>query len=259
MLLSPYDQKKLLERNTFLFIQIFFGFYLGATSGTEQLSLIHYFLPKAIIKTDCLPHFISLEQFNAIAKIFKTNEDLHQYKKLIHKVRNIQLSSNHQIAILAYLVIFDMDPPLFLNCIETLRKIQLENKLLFQSCIFISESNNFGFEEFTITLKNMSKFWTNIPEANQNVQKFDSQLFGLASSFNLFHTYSIEEESWLMTQFTLIEKAFRSVSVSEQMIQEIMMATLGIPLPKHHTPNMMAIFGERIWRVYRCPFNQHFF
>ena len=54
-----------------------------------------------------------------------------------------------------------------------------------------------------------------------------------------------------MNQFTLIEKAFRSVSVSEQLVQEFMMAALGIPLPKHHAPNIMAIFMERIWRVYR--------
>ena len=122
LLLSPYHQKKLLERNTFLFTQIFIGLYLGAKSGTEQLSLIHHFLPKAITKSNQMPHFINLELFSAITKMFKTDSNLNQYKDLICKLQNIHLTSNHQISILAYLVIFDMDPPLFLNCIETLKK-----------------------------------------------------------------------------------------------------------------------------------------
>jgi hypothetical protein len=44
--------------------------------------------------------------------------------------------------------------------------------------------------------------------------------------------YSHEEENWLKQQFDLIEGAFRSVSVGEQMTKEFMMYSVGIPLPQ---------------------------
>jgi len=142
-----------------------------------------------------------------------------------------------------------MDPSLFLTSTGTLKEIQLENKHFYNN--YIQGSLHFGIEELMLTLKKMSLFCNHCTEASQNVQKFESPLFGLPSTFNLINAYSIEEESWLMNQFTLLEKAFRSVSVSESSVQEFMMAAHGVPLPKHHMQTMFAIFLERIWRVYR--------
>jgi len=213
--------------------------------------LIYHFLAKSTTNTTRLPHFISLEQFNAITKMFRINADLNEYKELIYKLRNIYLSSNQQISILAYLVIFDMDPSFYINNIDTLRKIEAANSQIYETYISFSESKNFGIEEFIVILKKMTCFFNYNLETNQSVQKFENQLFDLSSTFNLYNTYSTEEESWLMNQFDLIEQAFRSVSLGDQMIKEFIMTSVGIPLPRDHMANIFAIFLERIWRVYR--------
>jgi len=183
--------------------------------------------------------------------MFRINADLNEYKELIYKLRNIYLSSNQQISILAYLVIFDMDPSFYINNIDTLRKIEAANSQIYETYISFSESNNFGIEEFIVILKKMTCFFNYNLETNQSVQKFENQLFDLSSTFNLYNTYSTEEESWLMNQFDLIEQAFRSVSLGDQMIKEFIMTSVGIPLPRDHMANIFAIFLERIWRVYR--------
>jgi hypothetical protein len=63
--------------------------------------------------------------------------------------------------------------------------------------------------------------------------------------------YTQEEEKWLEHQFDLIDTAYQSVSLGEELLQELMEYFQGTPLSIHFCSSAAAIGRERVWRIAR--------
>jgi hypothetical protein len=49
----------------------------------------------------------------------------------------------------------------------------------------------------------------------------------------------LEEEFWLLDQVKLVNDAIRSVSVGDEIFQELYLYNMGEPLPKDHLPKVL--------------------
>ncbi len=62
--------------------------------------------------------------------------------------------------------------------------------------------------------------------------------------------YTEEEESWLQSQVHLVDDAYRSVPMGDEILDEIAMFTLGVPLSKSFIKVNLALGQERTWRIF---------
>ncbi len=109
--LTPDVQNMLLSRNSDLFIQLFLGFYLGCSSGVEQLQIVQTFLSLPVSpKVHSFPRFLTLHQFIAVSNLFKANEDFNLYHRLILRLKNVCLTNVTELALLASFILFDFGP-----------------------------------------------------------------------------------------------------------------------------------------------------
>ena len=101
----------LLSRNSDLFIQLFWGFYLGCSSGTEQFLIVQSFLSLPVLQNiHPVPQFLTLHQFITVSNMFKANVDFNLYQRLILRLKNVCLSNVDDLPLLAFFILFDFGP-----------------------------------------------------------------------------------------------------------------------------------------------------
>ncbi len=143
-------QDQLLQKNSPLFIQFFYGCYLGMPSSSEQI----VFLSNTSAFDDSqnsnfskstflLINSIDFHLFNSMTKLFKPDSDVNFYNHLIGNLKRLQLSDSEStanleetIAVLAYIILFNF------QCVtssstnaEPVKSIRLNKKLLFENFI----------------------------------------------------------------------------------------------------------------------------
>jgi len=238
-MLCNANQKKLIDRNTPLFIQLFIASYFGAENGVKQLELIQNFCQSSSANhSDREAFFMSLQNFNTISQLFKFDSDLAYFCNLIEKIRSVNLVGIEQQAMLAYMVLFDSLNDL--NCSQNWIAIAKRNETIYHYCI---EKNNpdVTMEEISSWLVKMAVF------SSYNISWCEKEY--LPSEAILTMVYTEEEERWLQKQVNLIETAFKSVPMGEEILKEFAMYSLGVPLSKSHLSRVFAVSNERIWRI----------
>ena len=70
-------------------------------------------------------------------------------------------------------------------------------------------------------------------------------------TMNVVMPYTGEEEAWLKKQLKLVDEAFRSVPIGENVMHEFMMYSLGVPLSRSYMATFFSILRERIWRIFK--------
>jgi hypothetical protein len=240
-MLSNVDQKQLIERNTPLYIQLLMASYFGAKNGTEQLCFIQNFYQ---ISNQIHPtvevFFMSIENFNTISQLFKFDSDLVYFCDLIAKVSSVCLVGIEQQALMAYIVLFDSFKEL--NSSQALRAIAERNELIFDCCV---EKINpeITLEEVSSWLVKMAVF------SSYNIIWSENE--SAPPEAILTMVYTEEEERWLQKQVELLDKAFRSVSMGEEIMEEVAMYSLGVPLSKRYLSRVFAVCHERVWRIFQ--------
>ncbi len=239
VMLSKVDQKKLIDRNTPLFIQLLIASYFGAENGTEQLELILDFCHSSVeINPFGDPFFMSLQNFNTISKLFKFDSDLVYFLNLISKVRSVRLIGIEQQALMAYMVLFDTSSDL--DC--DLEAITKRNEQIYYHCV---EKINpeITMQEVSFWLIKMAVF------SSYNIVWNEKEL--PSPELTLTMVYTQEEERWLQNQLELLETAFRSVPIGEEIIEEFAMYSLGVPVSKSNLPRVFNVYLERILRMFK--------
>ena len=61
--------------------------------------------------------------------------------------------------------------------------------------------------------------------------------------------YSIEEEKWIQLQLEKFDFAFKKIPLGDELIKEVLMYSLGVPLSKSFMANNMAVYLERYLMV----------
>jgi hypothetical protein len=132
-MLGSIEQKKLIDRNTPLYIQLLLVSYFGAENGAEQLAFINNFCQSPRTHSTRGVFFMSLQNFNTISQLFKFDSGLVYFCNLIAKARSVNLVGIEQQALMAYMVLFDSLKE-FESC-ENVKAIVKRNELIFQNCI----------------------------------------------------------------------------------------------------------------------------
>jgi hypothetical protein len=238
----------LLARNTALYIQLLFASYFGASNGAKQLGFVLNFRQSQnsnedeIISRDNI--HLNVHSFNASFKLFRSDSDLQYYSQLINNVNTLQLTGMEQQAILAYIILFDHDSTMSLKEPTALTDINVLNSFLFKKCV-TSNDSTFSLEDLTSILVKMALFssynieWGETSESNQNM-----------SHQTIVMRYTKEEELWLQNQVHLVEDAFRSVPIGDEILEEFTMFSLGVPLSKSFMKQVVALGSERTWRIF---------
>jgi len=240
-MLSNIDQKKLMDRNMPLYIQLLIASYFGAENGAEQLQFICNFCNCSSANQSTREvFFMSLQNFNTISKLFKFDSDLVYYCDLIAKVRSVCLSGIEQQALMAYMVLFDCFKELKNS--HVLKVIAKKYEMIFDFCVE-KVNTEVTMEEISSWLVKMAVFSSyNIIWSENNTSSPESILT---------MAYTEEEERWLHNQVNLLDKAFRSVSMGEEIMDEVAMYSLGVPLSKSYLSNVFAVCNERVWRIFQ--------
>ena len=240
-MLSNVDQKQLIDRNTPLYIQLLIASYFGAENGAEQLGFIQNFCQSSSANHSTIGvFFMSLQNFNTISQLFKFDSDLVYLCDLIAKVRSVNLVRIEQQALMAYLVLFDSLKDL--KSCQDLKGIAKRIELIYDNCI---EKINpeINMEEISSWLVKMAVF------SSYNI--IWSEKESPMPEAVLTIVYTEEEELWLNKQVHLLDKAFRSVSMGEEIMDEIAMYSLGVPLSKRFLPRVFAACNERVLRIFQ--------
>jgi hypothetical protein len=163
-------------------------------------------------------------------KMFNPIADLNFYQRLIFRLMNIRLPTMEKILLLSYFVVIANN------------NFEASEDLL--EGLIAGTSLHFNVKDFLATLFQMARFFAH------SMSKEETEI-SADSSFLSSISYSTEDETWLVGQFNLIEQAFRSLSIGEKMIEEFMLFSEGVPIPKDHMPKFFAINFERILRIYQ--------
>jgi hypothetical protein len=239
--LSNSDQKKLIDQNTPLYIQMLMASYFGAKNGAEQLSFIQNFCQKTNQNHPSREvNYMSLQNFNSITQLFNLNSDLVYYYNLIARVRSVNLVGIEQQAKLAYMVLFDNLKDF--NSCQDLRTILKTNELIFDYCLE-KITPEVKMEQISSWLIKMAVF------SSYNIVWSEKE--SSPSETRVIMVYTEEEECWLQNQINLLEAAFRSVPVGEEVMEEFAMYSLGVPLSKRYLSRVFAVYHERIWRIFQ--------
>jgi len=59
----------------------------------------------------------------------------------------------------------------------------------------------------------------------------------------------MEEGKWLENQLSLLDSAFASVNLGEEIVKEAVMYSFDVPVSKHFTPHVIRVMTERVRKV----------
>jgi hypothetical protein len=160
---------------------------------------------------------MTLQNFNTISQLFKFDSDLVYFCNLIAKARSVNLVGIEQQALMAYMVLFDSLKEL--ESCQNVKAIAKRNEQFFQNCIQKINPET-TMEEISSWLVKMAVFFS------YNVLWSEKE--PSPSEAIITMVYTDEEECWLQKQIDLLEMAFRSVPMGEEIIEEFAMYSLGV-------------------------------
>lgn len=127
--LETRDQRKLLCRNTPLFIQLYMGYHLLYQSRHLPKDSKMGEKPVKKLWMNSFLQNLYLERFNSITTLFSPGADLDHYGRLITKLKGLpELETCKQLAVLSYIILFDHDENMNLS-------FSIEMGKLYDTCI----------------------------------------------------------------------------------------------------------------------------
>lgn len=224
--LRPVIQQLLLCHNLPLFIQLMLGNHLGGLS-TDSSGVVGTSSSK-----------------KPKLSLFLSGTKLEEYLQLVDQLKVLtNLQDEDQESVLAHVVLFNT-----VGFVEDFRDkeifddLNLINEMIFD--IFVKKSDaNFKRQNLIKILSQMALFCT------YNID-WDDKAVKTHPTRDLIMTYTLEEESWLNHQLSLVESAFRSVPAGKEIMHNYMMHSLGVPLPGDHMPNCFKMLLERVRKLF---------
>jgi hypothetical protein len=252
--LTVENQRRLLERNTPLYIQLNLGIYLSQdqvkmeNDPDEEASVTTTLPPRSQCFSTNFLKFIAVE---SKMKSFLPTANLDEYGLLVNQLRVLSdLKNPDQRAMLSYMILFNNDDFLLFIDNQGLEDTNMMNEIIFDSYVRTTDSS-FELKDLSKILIQMALFctynidWDTIEKmANVGIQNVNPAMS------NLVMTYTIEEEAWLNNQFKLFEMAFRSVPSGQEIIHEFLMNSLGVPLSRNYMANVFRMMMERVRKVW---------
>ena len=163
-------------------------------------------------------------------------------------MRSLKLVGIDQQALIAYIILFDRKPSSNDMDDEALKEIDRRNEILYLK--FVEKvDESFSIQDLSHCLVKMAIF------CSYNIDWYSTDLTSVKA---VVMEYTGEEECWLQEQLQVLESAFRSVWIGDDILEEFTMFNLGVPFSKSYLPRIFAVYQERIRRIFRCQFHHHF-
>jgi hypothetical protein len=245
--LTVENQRRLLERNTPLYIQLNFGIYLSYDDVTRKIE--SHSDDASTANSNCWSkNFVNFKHLESRVQMFRPTVNLDDLGVMVNQLKVLsQPIDRDQRALLAYLILFNNDDSLLLTDNQGLEDTSMMNEIIFDSFIQTTNSN-FELEDLTKILIKMALFCTyqlNWDGMFSSVRKDSSIVMS-----NIVMTFTLEEEAWLNNQFKLFDMAFRSVPAGQELIHEFLMNSLGVPVSKSYMASLFSMMMERIRKVW---------
>ena len=246
-----FDQKKLLARNTPLFVQLFLGCYLLADGNSCSAKVENSFGKKKVWMSNFFQKQ-HLEKFNSATELFFLGSDLDEYARLINRLKGVtSLTLLEEKSILTNLILFDHDEAARLTDEALVGEILRSNRSLFEESFVRASDDGVDITTLSATLIEMADFCAKNVHWDRR-DDFRIRASDKTDKIPAYQPYTLEEEKWLRSQFRMMDEANRSVAMGEKLTQEFLSCSAGMGhLPAGHMPEVFAVLKERAWRVSR--------
>ena len=245
--LTVENQRRLLERNTALYVQLNLGLYLAQDSDTAKnhLDEVSTTTPQSERCSTNLQKFKNLETH---LQVFRPTSNLDDYGLLFNQLKALSNpKNNYQRALLAYVILFNSDDSLLLTDNQGLEDTSMINEIIFDSFIETT-SSSFELEDLTKVLIRMALFCAYNINWERLISAIRRDTNIIISNFVI--SFTIEEEAWLTNQFKLFDMAFRSVPAGQDIMHEFLLNSLGVPVSKSYMSSVFNMMMERIRKIW---------
>ena len=233
--LEIVDQRRLLTRNVPLLIQFIFAKYLISNEDEQQ---VRWLLQKTEIKS-AKP--IDLHQFFARSGLFEDNQNmLTSYENEVKKFANVQCKTS----LIALACIYQYEAN---DILEDSSEICNQNSR-------VKSAINWSCEAFgTLSWYEMSKMMTSLQEMSN---LFDALVNWECevTEINPFRrevaiAFTFEEDTWKNKAIKDFQRANSSIFLGENLLSDMIMRSVDIPVGKDFTTKIVGVFGQRMLQV----------
>jgi hypothetical protein len=241
------DQRKLLCRNTPLFVQYILGRYFMADTGQDQMLwiLASQAQAQALLYNHTNLNHVSFKLFDHALNLFHEHSATEIYEEHARRISIPTLSTGCN-SLVALAVLYSTSYAMFMDDHDA-----VQQHLKYVHTVANWAHENFGsagrdeLQTITASLLAMASFFESKITWNDEASR---------SSFNelqreLVMPYTLEEERWLYHHFDAFNAAYHEVSFGEDLVREFVMYTYDVPLSRHFMPRVMALWAERFRRV----------
>ncbi len=247
------DQKRLLARNTALFIQLVLGMYLSGANAQQQIYwLLGHHAPQFLSSLELKR--MSIKRFNQMLNLFQSKDVYDTYKKFLKKMSQFKLNYNIMETLCGMLLFQSSED-------EILLEKQEQINFFCQKYISLCEDANANtdFPRLILTLENMALcfadnvVWT-LSQSMDNETESVDESSALVLKNCLANTFTVEEQMLLDHQLKSFDHVWASVSLGEDFMKEcFLFLHVNEPLRK----NFFVIGTALILQRYLCIMRSH--
>lgn len=249
--LTKTDQRKLLARNSALFIQFVLAKYLCTKKGAEQ---IQWFLgyncpPKLPSKLKPL----SYRRFNRHVKLFHNQDDYITYKSLMNETvdKSGECIGLDFLGLWCHVTLFQYDATMRF---DEPTKVHYFCERIMSEGEDIMANYQIDFPQTIVNCEALARFFADTVswslEPTSDMDDESSNTSSASSSLSttcLTLAYSREEDLWLTNQLKMYDRTWSSVNIGESVLKECMYFALsGDPLSKRFLTVASGIVNEKL-------------
>lgn len=271
--LSKDDQRKLLARNTPLYIQYMLARYITGETGFEQLEwMLGVTLPKHLSSDEKVNlRKVSLKKLVKHLNLFHLGANIDNYAEFAKRL-NIRGIGYKCTAVWCHLILFQTDNNVKLDdaakvhqlshdaqsiCPHSAHVMKCVDKPNVPAMIHTAEAMARFFAQNVIWIDVGKDGSPNDPLSNADSSSnpsppsdSSSSDHGKSPNFDLIALqYGQDEEKWLQGQLKKFDVAWNIVGMGEELMKEFIMYSYDVPLSKHFMLSSMNVFNERFRHI----------
>ena len=240
--LTTGDQRKLLLRNTPIFLQYLMGRYFTAPSGSEQITwLLAIKIPDTIDQATI--NSAPLVTFNAFiesSNLFPFGMEVNPYEAQVHMLQHPVFLKRCN-PLIAVVCMYRNKFACFFDDLLTI-KGHLADVFAFAEWAFdvYNCASKHVLSDLVKSLEAISYEF----EANISWDNSDGISLDVAQKI-LALPYGQVEEQWIYSKFDLVSNIYHNIPVGEEIIKEFIMYSYDVPLSKSFGQNILKVMLER--------------
>lgn len=234
--LSLDDQRRLLSRNTALFIQFVLAKYLTSSNVLTQISWLTLY-PAYAIQLPPRSKKLSHKRLNKQLKLFHTKYDYKVFRDLCKSVAECPLKVQ-DLGLWCLMTFFQSDTNVEYDDPDRIQALCEEEVYRCQEWLRID------FDSTIVTCEDMAIFFAE--HVKWTLPSVSAEKRGLKSKY-LTVPYTREEESWLNFQLDKFNRVWSSVNLGENIINASVKFSMGNPLPAAIVKSFASVTINRYW------------